>query len=157
MLRSAASPGSVGFGRFGGGTSGLLMTPLPTGHLHLDCSRNPTACGKMQKAPSSGAPLFIVRARRLLDLGFPELDVLLGDGVVLLLHELVRHGARVLARHIIESGVGAGNQLDLDGCGLGHGNPRWRELARNLMPCLPMSMCAKGRRITAAPVYSAPA
>jgi len=33
MLRSAASPGSVGFGRFGGGTSGLLMTPLPTGHL----------------------------------------------------------------------------------------------------------------------------
>src|SRR3954451_2267294 len=36
MLRSAASPGSVGFGRFGGGTSGLLMTPLPTGHLYLD-------------------------------------------------------------------------------------------------------------------------
>src|SRR5262245_20303140 len=35
MLRSAASPGSVGFGRFGGGTSGLLMTPLPTGHLTL--------------------------------------------------------------------------------------------------------------------------
>src|SRR5262245_36411311 len=33
MLRSAASPGSVGFGRFGSGTSGLLMTPLPTGHL----------------------------------------------------------------------------------------------------------------------------
>jgi hypothetical protein len=26
----------VGFGRFGGGTSGLLMTPLPTGHLYLD-------------------------------------------------------------------------------------------------------------------------
>src|SRR5215471_13901722 len=34
MLRSAASPGSVGFGRFGGGVSGLLMTPLPAGHLH---------------------------------------------------------------------------------------------------------------------------
>src|SRR5713101_4583454 len=33
MLRSAASPGSVGFGRFGSGTSGLLMTPLPAGHL----------------------------------------------------------------------------------------------------------------------------
>src|SRR4051794_41479041 len=81
-------------------------------------------------------------ARRLLDLGFPELDVLLGDGVVLLLHQLVGHGARVLARHVIESGIGAGNQLHLDGCGLGHGNPRWRELARNLMPCLPMSMCA---------------
>src|SRR5215470_5887545 len=35
MLRSAASPGSVGFGRFGSGTSGLLMTPLPTGHLRF--------------------------------------------------------------------------------------------------------------------------
>src|SRR5262245_24848934 len=33
MLRSAASPGSVGFGRLGGGVSGLLMTPLPAGHL----------------------------------------------------------------------------------------------------------------------------
>src|SRR5438093_9458920 len=33
MLRSAASPGSVGFGRFGSGTSGLLMKPLPAGHL----------------------------------------------------------------------------------------------------------------------------
>src|SRR5215470_3467055 len=35
MLRSAASPGSVGFGRFGSGTSGLLMTPLPAGHLRF--------------------------------------------------------------------------------------------------------------------------
>src|SRR5215472_15416174 len=33
MLRSAASPGSVGFGRCGGGASGLLMTPFPPGHL----------------------------------------------------------------------------------------------------------------------------
>jgi len=32
MLRSAASPGSVGFGRHGGGASGLLMTPFPAGH-----------------------------------------------------------------------------------------------------------------------------
>src|SRR5215510_3248471 len=29
MLRSAASPGSVGFGRFGGGTSGLLIDAAP--------------------------------------------------------------------------------------------------------------------------------
>jgi len=34
MLRSAASPGSVGFGRPGSGGSGLLKTPLPAGHLH---------------------------------------------------------------------------------------------------------------------------
>jgi hypothetical protein len=33
VLRSAASPGSVGFGRFGSGASGLLKKPLPTGHL----------------------------------------------------------------------------------------------------------------------------
>src|SRR5271165_6814062 len=33
MLRSAASPGSVGFGRRGSGASGLLMTSLPAGHL----------------------------------------------------------------------------------------------------------------------------
>src|SRR5215469_2279015 len=32
MLRSAASPGSVGFGRHGGGASGLLMTLFPAGH-----------------------------------------------------------------------------------------------------------------------------
>lgn len=32
MPRSAASPGSVGFGRLGSGASGLLMTPLPAGH-----------------------------------------------------------------------------------------------------------------------------
>jgi len=33
MLRSAASPGSVGFGRPGSGASGLLISPLPAGHL----------------------------------------------------------------------------------------------------------------------------
>jgi hypothetical protein len=33
MLRSAASPESVGFGRPGSDASGLLMTSLPAGHL----------------------------------------------------------------------------------------------------------------------------
>ena len=33
VLRSAASPGSVGFGRSASGESGLLITPLPTGHV----------------------------------------------------------------------------------------------------------------------------
>src|SRR5262249_58817303 len=33
MLRSAASPGSVGFGRPGSDGSGLLKTSLPAGHL----------------------------------------------------------------------------------------------------------------------------
>src|SRR6476659_10359638 len=84
-------------------------------------------------------------AASLLDLGFPELDVLLGDRVVLLLHQLVGHGARVLASDVIKTGVGAGNQLYFDGRGLGHGKPRSDELARNLMPCLPMSMYGKRR------------
>src|SRR4029453_1174003 len=100
MLRSAASPGSVGFGRFGGGTSGLLMTPLPTGHLlstGAGGSPNPQAeSGKWQGRPPIGRPFFFSRgARRLLDLGFAKLDVLLGDRIVFLLDQLVGHGARV--------------------------------------------------------------
>src|SRR5258708_37511040 len=38
-----------------------------------------------------------------LDLGFAELDVLLGDRIVFPLGELVGHGARVLAGHIVEA------------------------------------------------------
>src|SRR5690242_15459594 len=57
---------------------------------------------------------------RLLDLRFAEFDVLLGDRVVLLLHELVGHRARILLGHVIEAGVGARHELDLDGGGLGH-------------------------------------
>src|SRR5690242_2391140 len=153
MLRSAASPGSVGFGRFGGGTSGLLMTPLPTGHLHRAPSPMRRARGnaaEMQKAPrNSGRLCAVCDDAALLDLRFAELDVLLGDRVVLLLHQFVGHGARVLARHVIETGVGAGNQLHLDGRGLGHGKPRSREPARNVMPCLPMSMRRGGATVTA--------
>src|SRR5215217_6787830 len=72
-----------------------------------------------------GALLFIASrvGATLLDLGLAELDVLLGDRVVLLLRELVGHGARVLLGHVIVAGVGARHELDLDGDGLGHGNP----------------------------------
>src|ERR1700722_4104688 len=68
----------------------------------------------------------------LLDLGFAELNVLLGDRVVLLLDELVGHGARVLARHIVKAGVGAGHELDLDVGGLGHGRTSIGGFAGNL-------------------------
>src|SRR5258707_15822217 len=54
-------------------------------------------------AQPAGAP----RNRGSLDIGFAELDVLLGDLIVFPLGELVRHGARVLPRHIEEAGVGA--------------------------------------------------
>src|SRR5215470_2391251 len=54
MLRSAASPGSVGFGRFGSGTSGLLMTPLPTGHLR-SATQKDTRKGNRCKGRPLGA------------------------------------------------------------------------------------------------------
>src|SRR4029077_13485603 len=50
-------------------------------------------------------------------------DVLLGDRVVFLLHQLVGHGARVLTRHVVETGVGARDELHLDRGGLGHWEP----------------------------------
>ena len=64
-----------------------------------------------------------IRARALsssLDLGFLELDVLAGDRVVLLEAQLLGLGARVLLRHVEEAGIGAADELDLDGCRLGH-------------------------------------
>src|SRR5579871_2281188 len=60
------------------------------------------------------------RPGSLLDLGFAKLDVLLGNGIVFLLGQLVGHGPRVLARDVIEAGVGARHELDLDGGGFGH-------------------------------------
>src|SRR5712671_5959680 len=67
MLRSAASPGSVGFGRFGGGTSGLLMTPPPTGHLYFtgwaDRRNLQTVAAKCDGRPAVGALAASGRAR----------------------------------------------------------------------------------------------
>src|SRR5438552_13091558 len=57
----------------------------------------------------------------LLDLGFAELDVLARDRVVLLLDDLVGHGARILLGDVVEAGVRRGNELDLDGDRFGHG------------------------------------
>src|SRR5262249_9352083 len=99
MLRSAASPGSVGFGRFGGGTSGLLMTPLPTGHLTLRALGEPPN-SQLNCAKYAGCRGCRPSEPPSLDLGFAEFDVLLGDRIVFLLHQLVGHGARILARHV---------------------------------------------------------
>src|ERR1700755_688626 len=57
----------------------------------------------------------------LLDLGFPEFDMLARDRVVLLLDQLVGHGARILLGDVIEAGVGRRHELDLDGDRFGHG------------------------------------
>ena len=82
-----------------------------------DKGREPPTQKGARKAPlnsvSRGNP-------RLLDLGFAVFDVLLGDGVVLLLDQLVGLGARVLLGHVVVAGIGAGDELDLQGDGFSH-------------------------------------
>src|SRR4051812_10398148 len=77
------------------------------------------------KAPfksASGDP------QSLLDLGFLELDVLARHRVVLLLDQLVGHGARVLLGDVVEAGVRRRHELDLDGDRFGHvENLKFRE------------------------------
>src|SRR5512136_1135031 len=94
-------------------TAATAWSPPPPDHH----PRRPVKT-KMEPArapsPSTG------RAGRLLDLGFAKLDVLLRDGIVLLLDQLVGHRARVLLGDVIEAGVRAGNQFDLDGDRFGH-------------------------------------
>src|ERR1700676_3854465 len=58
--------------------------------------------------------------RFLLDLGLAEFDVLARDRVVLLLDQLVGHGARILLGDVIEAGIRRGDELDLDGDRFGH-------------------------------------
>src|SRR5204863_749701 len=65
-----------------------------------------------------------------LDLRFLELDVLAHLRVVLLEAQLFGLGARILLGHVEEARVGAADELDLDGCRLGHGsipNPEKKE------------------------------
>ena len=73
------------------------------------------------KNGAARAPFSQKHSAILLDLGFAELDVLARDRVVLLLDELVGHGARILLGDVIEAGVGRGHELDLDGDRFGHG------------------------------------
>src|SRR4029450_5462646 len=62
----------------------------------------------------------------LLDLRFLELDVFARDRIILLLDQLVGHGARVLLGEVIEAGIRRGNELDLDGDRFGHvQNLKW--------------------------------
>ena len=70
-----------------------------------------------RKAPFKSAQQLL---RSLLDLGFLEFDVLARDRVVLLLDQLVGHGARILLGDVIEAGIRRGNELDLDGDRFGH-------------------------------------
>src|SRR3954454_20623751 len=55
-----------------------------------------------------------------LDLGFLELDVLARARIIFLEAQLLGLRARVLLRHVEESRVRGADELDLDGCRLGH-------------------------------------
>src|SRR6476619_5535014 len=63
-------------------------------------------CSDVKRAPLR-RPWSLRIAGPSLDLGLAEFDVLLGDRIVFLLDDLVRHRARVLLGHVIEPGVGA--------------------------------------------------
>src|SRR5689334_15537953 len=77
--------------------------------------------GCQNKNGAARAPFSQKYSAILLDLGFTELDMLARDRIVLLLDELVGHGARILLGDIIEAGVRRRNELDLDGDRFGHG------------------------------------
>src|SRR6188474_2890398 len=104
MLRSAASPGSVGFGRLGSGVSGLLKVPLSAGHLftQVRCAilspRDRWA--EKERAPKGARPPR--RIRWLLDLAFTEFDVLLRDRIVFLLDHFLGHRARILLGGVVK-------------------------------------------------------
>src|SRR5688500_10727194 len=63
------------------------------------------------KGPASNA---------LLKFGLLELDVPARDGVVLLEEHLLGLVARVFLGHVEKAGVSRADELDLDGCRLGH-------------------------------------
>src|SRR5581483_9296127 len=75
---------------------------------------------KTKTGPRKGPANSSTHLPILLDLGFLELDVLARDRVILLLDQLVGHGARILLGDVVEAGVGRGHELDLDGDRFGH-------------------------------------
>src|SRR5215208_1797796 len=103
----------------GGSASGLLMKLFPTGQLFP-----PVAARTETKRAPTGRPFLYSRQARLFDLGFAELNVLLGDRIVFLLGDLIGHRARVLLGHVVVAGVGARHELDFDGGGFRHDKPR---------------------------------
>src|SRR5262249_43087767 len=92
-------------------SSGLLVGSA-AGHPHFPKTR--------KKAPW-GAFLVEKAGRALLDLRFLELDVLARHRVVLLHRQLLGLGPSVLFGDVEIAGVGARDELDLDGRGLRHG------------------------------------
>jgi hypothetical protein len=57
----------------------------------------------------------------LLDLRFLEIDMLARNRIIFAHCHLLGHCPGILLGNVEEAGIGSGNQLDLDGNGLGHG------------------------------------
>src|SRR5215467_7106448 len=101
MLRSAASPGSVGFGRPRGGVSGLLIGTA-SGRPPMSANYFREFAGALDH-PSARAMTPPWAAS--LDLRLAKFHVLPRDRIVFLLRELLGHVARILLGHVIEAGV----------------------------------------------------
>jgi hypothetical protein len=71
-------------------------------------SKAARGAARLQKAPIQR------ESRRLLDLGFLELDVLAHDGIVFVHLELGGLGARILLGDVEVTGIRGGNELDLN-------------------------------------------
>src|SRR5436190_3891667 len=70
-----------------------------------------------------------------LDLRFLELHVLARARIVFLEAQLLRLRARVLLGYVEEAGIGAADELDLDGCRLGHRiRPKSQKKEKRLPP-----------------------
>src|SRR5207302_9936095 len=80
-----------------------------------------------------------------LDLGFLKVDMLAHARIVLLEAQLLGLRARVLLGHVEESRVRGADELDLDGCRLGH---------RTVLSLLEKRKAAS-RRLAAAPMTKA--
>src|SRR5690606_16323198 len=71
-----------------------------------------------KRRPKAAASALV--GQGLLDLGFLEFDVLLGNRIVFAERQLFGLRAAVLARHVEEAGIGGRQKLDLEFCSLGH-------------------------------------
>jgi hypothetical protein len=99
----------------------VCATPADSVWLQDALSQAIATLARQTKTPPGGGAIDSFGITGLLDLGFLELDVLLGDRIVFAERQLFRLGAAVLAGHVEEAGVGSRQKLDLDVCGFGHG------------------------------------
>src|SRR3954471_16781609 len=88
--------------------------------------------------------------RRLLDLGFLELDVLAHLRVVLAQRELLCRLSRVLFGRVEEAGAGGAHELDQNRAGLRHGRASSKSVGdwpRNIGAAIVLSRIAQARAL----------